>query len=460
MNRRPTVTFLLGAISICMILSGILVAQETSLEQALNAPGKEGVADAQQNEKAPMFAIKETINGFTAEESRRFKQEFGVASMLSINPIAVSFNSYASRYLPTAVIPRRQPVMPLQSKIIQEIGNVTATTDFGKMDLSAFLNHPKSFAQGFIVVHKGKIVFEQYPGMREADSHLTASTAKVLVSLLVERLIEEGAIDEQKTLGDYVPDFRGSVWETIKVIDVMDMTTGLDPIDGPEHFANPDAVTTRMVMAEIGEPYKGKVESMLAVMKEAKPVSKAGEHFTYSSTATQALVILTEAVTSQTWADAFDQRIWSKMGVEGALQVHLSPEGYALGHGLLSLRLRDLARFGMLYTPSWGKIAVEPIVTPTILKRTRVPYRSSEFYRAGPSGKKFMERLGDDSVRSAGRQWDAVWDDGDFFKSGLNTQGIYVSPARDLVIAYFSVEPTQQLQKYLRPLVTSGLFGK
>ena len=99
-------------------------------------------------------------------------------------------------------------------------------------------------------------------------------------------------------------------------------------------------------------------------------------------------------------------------------------------------------------------------MTDQILARARVPYQSREFYRAGPSGEKFMERLGDFDVRSAGRQWDAVWDDGDFFKSGLNTQGIYVSPERDLVIAYFSLEPTQQLQKYLRPLVTSGMFGE
>ena len=267
MKRRLPVTFLLGAISICMILSGISVAQETSPEQALKAPGKGEVTDTQQNEKAPAFAIKDAIMGFTAEDSRRFKQEFSVASMLSINPIAVWFHNTASRGLPTAVIPRRQPVMSLQSKIIPKIGKVTATTAFGEMDLNAFLNHPKSFAQGFIVVHKGKIVFEQYPGMREADSHLTASTAKVLVGLLVERLIEEGRIDEQKTLGDYVPDFRDSVWAPIKVIDVMDMTTGLDPIDGPAHFANPDAVVTRMVMAEIGELYKGKLESMPAVMR-------------------------------------------------------------------------------------------------------------------------------------------------------------------------------------------------
>lgn len=448
MNRRFTVTFLFGAMSICMMFSGLSVAQE------------KGTTDTQQTEESPAFTIKDSIDGGSAEDQRRFKQEFGVASSLTANPTAAWFHNFTSRALPTAVIPRRQPVMSLQSRIMPEIGEVTATTELGEMDLNAFLDHPKSFAQGFIVVHQGKIVFEQYPGMREENSHMTASTAKVLVGLLVERLIEEGLIDEQKTLGDYVPEFRDSAWEPIKVIDVMDMSTGLDPIDGPEHFVNPDAVITRMVMAELGETYKGKVESMLEVMKEAKPVSKPGEHFTYSSTATQALVVLTEAVTRQTWADAFDQRIWSKMGVDGALQVHLSPEGYALGHGVLSLRLRDLARFGMLYTLSWDKIAVEPIVTPEILERTRVPYRSREFYRAGPSGKKFMERLGDFDVRSAGRQWDAVWEDGDFFKSGLNTQGIYVSPARDLVIAYFSLEPTQQLQKYLRPLVTSGLFGK
>ena len=439
-----------GIFATVLALILALGSHVTALGQDANTPPAD---------KASAFTIKDAINGFTAEENRRFKEEFGVATLLSANPTAAWFSTYASRALPTAVVPRRQPMMSLPSTIVPEIGEISATTEFGTMDLDSFLEHPESFAQGFIVVHEGTIVFERYPGMLEDDPHLTASTAKVFVGLLVERLIHEGLIDEQKTIGDYVPEFRHSVWAPIKVIDVMDMTTGLDPIDGPVHFANPDAVVTRMVMAEIGERYEGQLESMPAVMKEAKRVSKPGEHFTYSSTATQALVILTEAVTDQSWADAFDQRIWSKMGVEGPLLVHLSPEGYALGHGVFSLRLRDLARFGMLYTPSWQKVTVEPIVTPDILRRTRAHYRTPEWYRAGPSGKNFMERLGDFDVRSAGRQWDAVWDDGDFFKSGLNTQGIYVSPARDLVIAYFSLEPKQQIQKYLRPLVTSGLFN-
>ena len=37
-------------------------------------------------------------------------------------------------------------------------------------------------------------------------------------------VIEEGRIDEQKTLGDYAREFRDCGWAPIKVIDVMDIS--------------------------------------------------------------------------------------------------------------------------------------------------------------------------------------------------------------------------------------------
>lgn len=196
-------------------------------------------------------------------------------------------------------------------------------------------------------------------------------------------------------------------------------------------------------------------ETMLEVMREAKPA--AG--FTYSLMATQALVFLVEGASGKAWAEVFDSRIWSRVRADGPMQAHLPPDGIALVHGFMSVGLRDLACFGILYTDDWDQVATERVVTPVILERTRSTQRSREFYRAGPSAEKFMERLGDPSVRTAGRQWDAIWDDGDFFKSGLNTQGLYVSPDRRLVIAYFSNDPKQTIQKYLRPVATSGLFG-
>jgi hypothetical protein len=138
----------------------------------------------------------------------------------------------------------------------------------------------------------------------------------------------------------------------------------------------------------------------------------------------------------------------------------MTPDGIVAAHKFMSIGLRDLARYGMMFTPSQHQVAVREVVTDETLERTRSYGRTAEWYRNGPSVEKFMERLGDDSVRGAGRQWDAIWEDGDFFKSGLNTHGIYVSPDRDLVIVYFAVDPTQQVQKYLRPLATSGLFGE
>ena len=60
---------------------------------------------------------------------------------------------------------------------------------------------------------------------------------------------------------------------------------------------------------------------------------------------------------------------------------------------------------------------------------------------------------------SNSRQWDAVWPDGDFWKAGIQTQAFYVSPDRDLVIAFFSTNvPDDSLHRYLRPIATSGLF--
>lgn len=121
------------------------------------------------------------------------------------------------------------------------------------------------------------------------------------------------------------------------------------------------------------------------------------------------------------------------------------------------MNLRDLARVGMLYTPSWPDITTMRAVSPAALARIQGTARTEEFYLAG-DGPAFRERLGDETVLTAAHQWDAIWEDGDFFKAGLNTQGLYVSPDRDLVIAYYSTEPTQMLQRYLRPIVTSGLF--
>jgi CubicO group peptidase (beta-lactamase class C family) len=49
-------------------------------------------------------------------------------------------------------------------------------------------------------------------------------------------------------------------------------------------------------------------------------------------------------------------------------------------------------------------------------------------------------------------QWDAVWSDGDFYKGGVFGQGLYVSPAKDLVIVWFSTAVSNDLTQYARQI--------
>jgi len=406
--------------------------------------------------------IAEFQDGFTLEQSRQFLSEWNLPTLLSGGDNAVWFMSKTSEGFRTAVLPVRQPTRELPKAYNPEIGKIKAETKhFGKISLDKFMQHPQSYAQAFAVIHKGKVVYENYPAMREDDNHLWASVAKPVVGLVIEQLISDGKIADNKTIGFYVPELRGSAWEQIKVVDVLDMTPGLDSEENKETRSDPNSIVTRVFLAEFDMPYNGKVELLLDVLKEAKVVRKPGTQFEYSSSNTQILVFLAEAVTQKRWAEIVDERIWSKMGAEGPLQIHTSPDGIALGHGLLSSNLRDMARFGMLFTPSWNKIASEQVVTPEILERLQKGVRSKEFLLDGFNGQTWIDRLNDDQIISPSRQWDAVWEDGDIWKSGMMSQGLYVSPKRDLVIVFFSVNaPDDSIHRYLRPIAMSGLFDK
>ncbi|QIB64431.1 serine hydrolase domain-containing protein [Kineobactrum salinum] len=398
--------------------------------------------------------------GFSLDEAQSLGQSVSVASILKGGDVALYWLGHAAQSLPTAVIPRSAPTRSLPRTLDPQIGDTRAVSALGELSLDQFLLHPESFAQGFVVVHRGRVVYEQYPGMQPEDNHLWASNAKLMASLLVDLLINDGLIDAHKTYGHYMPDFLATAWSGIRIIDILDMTPGLDTEEDSRTRADPASIASRMFFAEFGEvnPATGKSETVREVLKDARKIREPGESFDYGSPVTQALVLLIEEVTQRAWADVFEQRVWSHMAVEGDLQVHLAPDGTAAVHGLVSSRLRDMARFGMLYTPSWPSVSSRQIVGPEIIERIRSGVRGPEFFMAGYDGPVFTERL-NAPILGNSRQWDAVFADGDFFKSGMFGQGLYVSPGRDLVIAFFSASAdTGPIQRYLRPLATSARF--
>ena len=115
---------------------------------------------------------------------------------------------------------------------------------------------------------------------------------------------------------------------------------------------------------------------------------------------------------------------------------NLLPDGTAVAHGLFSTTLEDFARFGMIFTPSWDKTAVEPIVSGTVLKRLQTG-GNVEAFQAGAKFEGLKEDFGEAPLMNS-MQFDAVFEDGALWKHGNIGQGIYIDPARDFVGVYYS----------------------
>ncbi|MCE8556558.1 beta-lactamase family protein [Ruegeria pomeroyi] len=361
--------------------------------------------------------------------------------------------------MPTAVIQTPHAPGGLEDAPIAAIMEIEAETDLGTMSLKDFLIHPESGARGFVAVKSGKILAESYPDMRRDEPHLLASCAKPTAALMVEFLIDAGLVEDDGLIGDYVPALRDTDWHDVTVRQVMDMTPGMDCEENEETRADPNSNAIRSFLAEFNHPVNGRVETLLAVLQSSRRVGTPGEKFEYGSPCTQVLVYLAEAVSGLPWAEQFRRNVWSHMRADGPFLAHLSPDGVALPHGIASARLRDLARFGMLYTPSWSRVATRQVVSDAMLARIRGGVRDKAFFMNGYDGPVFVDYLGDDSMLGNARQWDCVWPDGDIFKGGFMGQGLYVSPDCDLVIAFFSTTPETRITRYLRPLATSGLLA-
>lgn len=412
---------------------------------------------------ADRLPVSKVITGYTLEEAETAAAAVSLQTMLQGGDISLFGNTRIAEFFHTTVIPRRAPFRDLPSEIDPAVGRIMAETSYGKLSLDDFLVSPKSFAQGFIVVHHGKVVFESYPGMKPGDSHLWASTAKPLVGIVLEQLIDEGLLDPRKPYGDYMPDFRGTGWESVPVIDIMNMASGLEVLENDQTRADPTSIATRLFLSEFGQPdsVTHKVETTRDILKAARKQIEPGQRFDYASSNTQALVLLVEQITQKRFATALDERVLSHVALAGDLQMHLSgADGLALSHGIVSSRLRDLAIFGMLFTPSWNTVSDKQVVSAATLERIQKQLPSHAAYMAGSDGPLFSEALADDVI-SNNQQWDDIFPDGDFFKLGFMGQGLYVSPSRDLVIAYFSTNPdTGPGQRYMRPIAKSGLFDK
>ena len=113
----------------------------------------------------------------------------------------------------------------------------------------------------------------------------------------------------------------------------------------------------------------------------------------------------------------------------------------------MTMTLHDLARFGLLFTPSWKVVSEERIVSEAHLRRLLHGGRPELLQ--GHEGPEWWSPVG---TRHASCQWDGIGVGGELFKGGLGNQLLFIATQADVVIAHFGTNPDLETPPLLLPL--------
>ena len=167
--------------------------------------------------------------------------------------------------------------------------NLTYLFEDRDHSLSEF--HRRTFTTAFVVLHRGAIVHESYPGaFAGSRSRMQLfSVSKSVTSMLVGIALADGAIGSEKDrVTDYRPDFAGTAYEETTLADLLDMTSGVGDL---ETWEVADSGIKQFEQAVMGG---GDVARVVRAAHRRVP---AGERFNYSTFDAQFLGWVLEAAT-------------------------------------------------------------------------------------------------------------------------------------------------------------------
>ena len=398
----------------------------------------------------PIERVLEITDYFAAPENRG-KIQFP-------SPESAYMWQNLGRMYNVADVLRDGPIRDLPLAYAPEIGELIFEREGKQETVNGHLD--KYPVDAFIVTHQGKIVFERYNTMRPRDKHVWMSSAKVTGSTVMALLEAQGKIDVKKPVPYYLEELKGSDWDETTVEDALDMANGLDSTEHDEPVqdtrTNPERGYFKwgVTLGFFINPNQ-KERDPIQVLRSMKRKYPGHTAFEYNTINTFVLNRINERIGGKPITELFSEMVWSKIGAEHDMVVAVSPQGYPMSFGWNAGTLRDMARFGMIFTPSWNKVSSERIVPESIVKMIQTT-GDPEIYGKGYVGQTMMKSFPGEKGITNRYQWDAILADGDMYKGGLGGQGLYVSPSRDLVINWFSTgDGTNQEETMARAISLS-----
>ncbi|HEY9290859.1 MAG TPA: serine hydrolase domain-containing protein [Microlunatus sp.] len=317
-----------------------------------------------------------------------------------------------------------QPLTPGLPSIEDDHGPRTAIPDTLGDQLSSGLVSAITIRAG------GRTVF-RWPD-EPTGRHLLMSVSKIFASVAIGLLADRGDLEYDRSVRDYLPEL-GVQWQPCQVRHVLDMTSGVEcaEVGDPGAYLDPDHPFYRFE-ASLGWRPAVVATSPYDLVRSYRRSGVPGTRYAYTSVNTFLLAWMIERVTGLDYPRALQTLIWEELALGQDAAICVSSSGTAVAHGGLMMTVDDLARFGTLFIPSTPQPAHSLIIPDSYLTMLREP----------------RNELVADTVRwpegahPAG-QWNLIHADGDLFKSGFGGQGLYVSPANEVVIAFTGIPDSQ-----------------
>jgi len=338
------------------------------------------------------------------------------------------------QFLPTKVVRRGSTAAsPFPRAERDDIDRVTFRPlgDSSSMTWAESLD--ASYTDGVVVLHRGAIVYERYFGVLAPErQHIIFSVTKSFVATLAALLIAEGAIDEGKTVGEYIPELAPTGIGDATVRQLLDMTTGLtytedytDPRSSVRDLSNAGGFRARP------RDYRGP-ESYFQYFLTLMKAGTHGTRFGYKTVNTDVLAVVLARVSGRSLSDLLSERIYSRLGAEQDAFITVDSTGAEFAGGGLNVTLRDLARFGEMMRLG-GEYNGQQIVPKAVVDDIRRGGDREHFAAAR------YATLPGWSYRNM--WWVSHNDHGAFMARGVHGQAIYIDPAADMLIARFASHP-------------------
>ncbi len=369
-------------------------------------------------------------------------------------------NKNLNRIFPTVNVYRAGPVRELEHQPMPEIADYEVDTPSGPVPFTDFLNSDASTCMGLVILHRGKIVFEDYPRMQAYEKPIFWSVTKVLVSAVVSILEQRGQVEIDKSIDTYIPELSGSSYAGITVRNILDMATG---VDCPEEYYDTSSCYYRL-METTGEAHWDEESAVnpyeFIVSLKVGKFAEQGTSFEYGSINTYILGWLVEKLTGMPFQDALSREIWTQIGAESDAAFLAPRFGVPMFAGGFLGKLRDVARFGLLFTPSYSVVTDRKIISDRHIETLKNGGRPQLLANArGGAPDESTQKI----VKHNVYQWDLVFTNNDVYKGGWAGQGLLVNPDRDLVAVYAGYFNDDRSELSVLPRlrqVLNGVFGE